>query len=70
MKTTVVPTAITTAAASGCVALHDGGATPTTVINRTRQELLEFAGLDESVASARGTRIVTGRGQELIDFVG
>ena len=70
MKTTVVPTAITTAAASGCVALHDGGATPTTVINRTRQELLEFAGLDESVASAHGTRIVTGRGQELIDFVG
>lgn len=41
-----------------------------TLINRTRQELLDFAGLDEAVASAAGTRITTVKGQTLIDFVG
>ena len=52
------------------IALHDGDAMPATAINRTRQELLDFAGLDETVASARGTRIITHRGETLIDFVG
>lgn len=70
MNTTVAAPAIAPAAASAGMARHDGDATHATAINRTRQELLDFAGLDESVASARGTRIVTGRGQELIDFVG
>ena len=70
MNTTVAASAIAPAAANAGAARHDDSATHATAINRTRQELLDFAGLDESVASARGTRIVTGRGQELIDFVG
>ncbi|XQE68671.1 aminotransferase class III-fold pyridoxal phosphate-dependent enzyme [Pseudomonas sp. P3C3] len=40
------------------------------LINRTRQELLDFAGLDETVVSASGTRITTESGHTLIDFVG
>lgn len=40
------------------------------LLNKTRQELLDFAGLDETVVSASGTRIVTANGQTLIDFVG
>ncbi|WJN57918.1 aminotransferase class III-fold pyridoxal phosphate-dependent enzyme [Pseudomonas sp. SO81] len=40
------------------------------LINRTRQELLDFAGLDETVTSAQGTRITTASGHTLIDFVG
>ena len=40
------------------------------LLNVTRQELLDFVGLNETVASASGTRIVTASGQTLIDFVG
>jgi acetylornithine/succinyldiaminopimelate/putrescine aminotransferase/predicted amino acid dehydrogenase len=40
------------------------------LLNVTRQELLDFVGLNETVVSASGTRIVTESGQELIDFVG
>ena len=40
------------------------------LLNVTRQELLDFVGLNETVASASGTRIVTAGGQNLIDFVG
>jgi len=40
------------------------------LLNVTRQELLDFAGLNETVVSASGTRIVTASGQTLIDFVG
>ncbi len=40
------------------------------LLNVTRQELLDFVGLNETVASASGTRIVTESGQTLIDFVG
>lgn len=40
------------------------------LLNVTRQELLEFVGLNETVVRARGTRIETAGGQTLIDFVG
>ncbi|MHA6493283.1 aminotransferase class III-fold pyridoxal phosphate-dependent enzyme [Pseudomonas borbori] len=40
------------------------------LLNVTRQELLDFVGLNETVASASGTRIVTESGHTLIDFVG
>lgn len=40
------------------------------LLNITRQELLEFVGLNETVVRAQGTRIETASGQTLIDFVG
>lgn len=40
------------------------------LLNITRQELLDFVGLNETVINARGTRIETASGQTLIDFVG
>lgn len=40
------------------------------LINRTRQELLDFVGLDETIVSAQGTQLVTAAGQTLVDFVG
>ncbi len=72
MKTTVATPPVEPAAATATVGGQMGphGDNATTAINRTRQELLDFAGLDETVASARGSRIVTARGEVLIDFVG
>lgn len=40
------------------------------LINRTREELLAFVGLDERIEQAHGTRLTTASGQTLIDFVG
>ncbi|WP_416637967.1 hypothetical protein [Pseudomonas sp. OHS18] len=40
------------------------------LINRTRQELLDFVGLDDTIVSASGTQLVTAGGQTLVDFVG
>lgn len=40
------------------------------LLNRTRQELLDFVGLDETIVSAQGTQLVTAKGQTLTDFVG
>lgn len=42
----------------------------TSLINRTRQELLAFVGLDETIVQASGTRLTTASGQTLVDFVG
>ena len=58
------------ASAEAADGVREAQATPTTAINRTRQELLDFAGLNEAIVGARGTRVTTARGQELIDFVG
>lgn len=41
----------------------------TSLLNRTRQELLAFVGLDEAIVQASGTRLTTAGGQTLVDFV-
>ena len=38
----------------------------TSLLNRTRQELLAFVGLDEAIVQASGTRLTTAGGQTLV----
>ncbi|RFA29213.1 aspartate aminotransferase family protein [Alkalilimnicola ehrlichii] len=40
----------------------------TSILNQTRQELLGFFGLDETITQASGTRLTTASGRQLIDF--
>jgi acetylornithine/succinyldiaminopimelate/putrescine aminotransferase/predicted amino acid dehydrogenase len=42
----------------------------TSLLNKTRQELLDFVGLNEAIEHAQGTQLTTASGETLTDFVG